>query len=160
MEIRFSKNKSVALAIYLKNSILNNSLIMKIYNLFLIAIVSIFLISCNNEDVTVPEPESAANWHMTKYRLTNSQTIINPGEVTWSFNETNGMLEITNNLEPQIPYYTGEYPYTMTTDTLIFTYEGDSNVFKVTPHEGELIVFIDPDPNIFDDGYIFHFVEE
>jgi len=98
---------------------------------------------------------------MTKYRITNSPDVLpNPGDVTWNFNETTGMLNITNNLEPEIPFYTGTYPYTMTTDTLIFTYEGDSKIFRVTPYLGELIVFTDPTPNIFDDGIIFHFVKE
>jgi hypothetical protein len=117
-------------------------------------------VACNDEDVTVPEQEVSTNWHMTKYRTTFSQTILNPGDVTWSFDETSGMLNIVNNVEPEVPYYNGEYPYTMTTDTLVFTYEGDSKVFRVTPHEGELILFIDINPNVLDDGFIFHFVEE
>ena len=98
---------------------------MKFFKFSIIVLLTLFLLSCNNEDVTEPEPEDTINWIMTKFRLVNSPNITpNPGEVTWSFNETNGMLNITNNLEPQVPYFTGEYPYTMTTDTLVFTYQG------------------------------------
>lgn len=98
---------------------------------------------------------------MTEYRLTFPPSITpNSGEVTWNFNETTNILKIANALENEVPYMSGEYPYSMTSDTLIFNYQGDSQIFRHTPYEGEIIAFTNPYPNIFDTGIIFHFILE
>lgn len=116
----------------------------KYYYLCCLLIAILFLGACEKGEIQNTSRSLTGDWYMTDYQAFSPQpTVVNYGDIRWSFDSTAQTVSIQNNTNRLQP--SGIYSYTQTATELTVVFPSYTQSFDYSFANGRLILSDSPE---------------